>query len=177
MCHKANATRTWNDKDWGLFELYRRGWATGSVSGAWCPNGGQSDGTVAARRHHDGWHRLEILAVENRIQVVLNGIQIADYRDPEPALVPREGGPIALQLHWLSFPLMPWEECEKDQEVRFRGLLLVDDPTTSDLVTIDDNGGNEKNKVDDDSTREVSIDLAAGSTTDVDSYITFIRQQ
>lgn len=159
MVHKADSTGTWNDTDWGLFELYRRGWATGSVSGAWCPNGGQSDGTVAAQRHQDGWHRLEILAVEDRIQVALNGVAIADYRDPDPSLVPREGGPIALQLHWLSFPLMPWVECRKDQEVRFRGLVLIDDPTTNYLVSVDHVGPTER------------------STSTADNYLTFLRNQ
>ena len=30
-----------DSRDWGLFELMRRNWQLGSVSGAWCPGGGQ----------------------------------------------------------------------------------------------------------------------------------------
>ena len=54
-------------------------------------------------------------------------MQIVDYIDPDPDLL--EKGSIGLQLHWLS------ENDERSQRVRFRGLIVVDDPMSKELVT------------------------------------------
>ena len=97
-----DARRAAPSEDWGLFELYRRNWALGSASGAWCPGDGHIDPALSALQEAatdsvDGWHRIEVLVVDERIRVVLNGRAIQDYRDPDPALLAK--GPIGLQLH------------------------------------------------------------------------------
>ena len=123
---------TKNINSWGLFELMRRNWSTGSVSGNWCPNGGhiQSLQTMknAVLNSANGWHRMEILVRENRILVGLNGVEIINYIDPNPELM--QHGPIGLQLHWL--PLGD----ERNQKIHFKGLCIVDRPLTEQLVSV-----------------------------------------
>lgn len=90
---------------WGLYDLYRRNGISGDQDGK----------AKAAGRQHD-WNQLEILAIGSRIRLVVNGKQVLDWTDPKPELC--ESGPIGLQLHSNNVP----------QEVRFRGLVLVEDP-------------------------------------------------
>jgi hypothetical protein len=59
-----------------------------------------------------GWNKIEILAQGNRLRVVLNGVLISDWREPEPDRI--KEAPIGLQLHSNKEP----------QEVRFKGLTL-----------------------------------------------------
>jgi len=90
---------------WGLYDLYRR-------NGIAADEGGKAR---AAGFQHD-WNRMEILAVGSRIRLAVNGREVLDWTDPKPELC--QPGPIGLQLHSNTVP----------QEVRFRGLVLVDDP-------------------------------------------------
>jgi hypothetical protein len=59
---------------------------------------------------------MEILAIGDRIRFAVNGKAVLDWTDPKPELC--GSGPIGLQLHSNQVP----------QEVRFRGLVLVEDP-------------------------------------------------
>eukprot|EP01006_Ploeotia_vitrea_P054032 TRINITY_DN67840_c6_g12_i1.p1 TRINITY_DN67840_c6_g12~~TRINITY_DN67840_c6_g12_i1.p1 ORF type:complete len:287 (+),score=8.97 TRINITY_DN67840_c6_g12_i1:130-861(+) len=118
-------------KDWGLFELYRRGWAEGSVSGNWLR---KDDGTAAkASNGQHEWNLIEILATtqknpagcieEARVQVAVNGVQTLTWTDPNPWLI--KTAPLGLQLHWNDTDA---------QQVQWRN-LLVSDPKSSSLIT------------------------------------------
>ena len=67
-------------------------------------------------KQHD-WNQMEILAIGDRIRFAVNGQEVLDWKDPKPELC--GSGPLGLQLHSNNVP----------QEVRFRGLVLVEDPT------------------------------------------------
>ena len=90
---------------WGLYDLFRRNGISGDQDGR----------AKAAGKQHD-WNQMEILAIGNRIRFAVNGKDVLDWTDPKPELC--ESGPIGLQLHSNQVP----------QEVRFRGLRLVEDP-------------------------------------------------
>jgi type 1 glutamine amidotransferase len=90
---------------WGLYDLFRRNLLTKDQEGR----------ATAVGRQHD-WNQMEILAIGSRIRFAVNGRPVLDWTDPEPELC--EAGPIGLQLHANRVP----------QEVRFRGLVLVEDP-------------------------------------------------
>jgi hypothetical protein len=74
-------------------------------------------------KQHD-WNELEILAQGNRVRVAVNGVQVIDWRDPEPFRI-REA-PTGLQLHSNKVP----------QEVQFKGLVLETFPRDDRLLTI-----------------------------------------
>ena len=90
---------------WGLYDLYRRNGIANDEEGR----------AKAAGFQHD-WNRMEILAIGSRIRLAVNGKEVLDWTDPQPELC--AAGPIGLQLHSNTVP----------QEVRFRGLVLVEDP-------------------------------------------------
>jgi len=90
---------------YGLYDLYRRNGISGDQEGR----------AKAAGKQHD-WNQLEILAIGSRIRLAVNGKEVLDWTDPKPELC--EAGPIGLQLHSNKVP----------QEVRFRGLVLVENP-------------------------------------------------
>lgn len=96
---------------YGYYDLYRR-------------NSIYRDTKRIARKagKQHGWNRMEILAIGNRIQFVINGVAAADWSDPKPEYC--QSGPIGLQLHSNRVP----------QEVQFRGLILTENPE-SRLVT------------------------------------------
>jgi hypothetical protein len=98
---------------WGLYDLYGR-------------NGLPVDGAPAKKvgKQHD-WNHLEILAQGNRIRLAVNGVQVVDWRDPEPDRI-REG-PIGLQLHSNNEP----------QEVHFKDLVLTTFPEDK-MITVKD---------------------------------------
>jgi|688.fasta_scaffold102954_2 type 1 glutamine amidotransferase len=98
---------------WGLYDLFRRNGLSGDQEGR--------AKAAAEGRQHD-WNRLEILAIGSRIRLAVNGREVLDWTDPNPELCGE--GPIGLQLHSNAVP----------QEVRFRGLVLVENPIDS-LVT------------------------------------------
>jgi len=90
---------------WGLWDLYRRNGISGDQEGR----------AKKAGRQHD-WNQMEILAIGSRIRFAVNGQEVLDWTDPQPELC--GAGPIGLQLHSNKVP----------QEVRFRGLVLVENP-------------------------------------------------
>lgn len=95
---------------WGFYDLYRR-------------NSVYRDDGRARKADNKDWNRMEILAIGSRIRLAVNGQEVADWTDPKPELC--ESGPIGLQLHSNKVP----------QEVRFRGLLLSEDPVDK-LITV-----------------------------------------
>ena len=101
---------------YGYWDLYRRNSIYQDKDGV----------AQKAGKQHD-WNRMEILAIDNRIRHVVNGKLVADWSDPMPELC--QPGPIGLQLHSNNVP----------QEVRFRGLILTEDPEDR-VVTADDEG-------------------------------------
>lgn len=97
---------------YGYYDLYRRNMIY------------TDDGKAkAAGKQHD-WNRMEILAIGSRIRHAINGKLVADWSDPKPELC--QPGPIGLQLHSNNVP----------QEIRFRGLILVEDPKDQ-MVTVE----------------------------------------
>lgn len=98
---------------YGYYDLYRRNSIYRDKNGV----------AKKAGKQHD-WNRMEILAIGNRIQHVINGKLVADWSDPKPELC--QSGPIGLQLHSNKVP----------QEVRFRGLILTENPS-EELVTVE----------------------------------------
>jgi 3-keto-disaccharide hydrolase len=99
--------------NYGYWDLYRRN----SIYK-------DKDGVAKAAGHQHDWNRMEVLAIGNRIRLVLNGKAVADWSDPMPELC--KAGRIGLQLHRNKDP----------QEVRFRGLILTENPEDR-LVTVD----------------------------------------
>jgi len=91
--------------DYGLYDLHRRNGISPDQDGR----------AKAAGKQHD-WNQMEILAIGSRIRFAVNGKEVLDWTDANPELC--ESGPIGLQLHSNNVP----------QEVRFRGLVLVEDP-------------------------------------------------
>jgi type 1 glutamine amidotransferase len=90
---------------WGLYDLYRRNGLSGDQQGR----------AKKAGRQHD-WNQMEILAIGSRIRFAVNGQEVLDWTDPKPEFCGE--GPLGLQLHSNKVP----------QEVRFRGLVLVENP-------------------------------------------------
>ncbi|MEX2174623.1 MAG: DUF1080 domain-containing protein [Pirellulaceae bacterium] len=95
---------------WGFYDLYRR-------------NSIYKDDGRAAKADNKDWNQMEILATGHRIRLAVNGQLVADWEDPKPELVAE--GPIGLQLHSNKVP----------QEVRFRGLILSENPT-DEMLTV-----------------------------------------
>ena len=89
---------------WGLHDLFGR---------KNLPPSGEPAKKVG--KQHD-WNQLEILAQGNRIRLAVNGVQVVDWRDPEPDRL--QEGPIGLQLHSNQEP----------QEVHFKDLVLTTFP-------------------------------------------------
>ena len=72
------------------------------------------------------WNQIEFLVVGDRVRVVSNGTLVTDHVLSDPRRKPRKS-PLGLQLHQNNRP----------QEWRFRGLLLVDEPTDQ-LLTLNE---------------------------------------
>lgn len=97
---------------WGFWDLYRR-------------NGIYSDDGRAKKADNvGGWNKMEILAIGARIRLAVNGQEVADWTDPKPELCGE--GPLGLQLH----------SNQVAQEVRFRGLILSENPEER-LITVE----------------------------------------
>ena len=96
---------------WGMYDLFGR-------------NGLKVDGGPAKKvgKQHD-WNDMEILAQGNRVRFVVNGVQVVDWRDPEPERI--KEGPIGLQLHSNKVP----------QEIHFKNLVLTTFPEEKLLTT------------------------------------------
>lgn len=97
---------------WGMYDLFGRN--NLGVNGAPAKKVG---------KQHD-WNDIEILAQGNRVRVAVNGVQVVDWRDPEPQRI--KEGPIGLQLHSNKVP----------QEVQFKGLVLETFPKEDKLLTV-----------------------------------------
>jgi hypothetical protein len=98
--------------NWGMYDLFGR-------------NGLPVDGGPAKKvgKQHD-WNELEILAQGNRVRVAVNGVQVVDWRDPQPDRI--HEAPIGLQLHSNKVP----------QEVRFKNLVLETFPKEARLLSV-----------------------------------------
>ena len=96
---------------WGMYDLFGR-------------NGLPVSGAPAKKvgKQHD-WNDLEILAQGNRVRVAVNGVQVVDWRDPEPKRILE--GPIGLQLHSNKVP----------QEIHFKDLILTTFPEAQ-MITL-----------------------------------------
>jgi len=96
--------------DWGMYDLFGR-------------NGLKVDGGPAKKvgKQHD-WNDMEIFAQGNRVRLIVNGVLVVDWSDPEPQRI--QEGPIGLQLHSNSVP----------QEVRYKGLKLTTFPDDKRLA-------------------------------------------
>ena len=92
---------------WGIWDLYRRNGKT--------QNKEHIAASAKAGKKKD-WNDHEILALGNRLRVVLNGTLVVDYTEPDPSTISE--GPIGLQLHSNGVP----------QEVHFKGLVLTTNP-------------------------------------------------
>ena len=97
---------------WGMYDLFGR-------------NSLPVDGGPAKKvgKQHD-WNDIEILAQGNRVRVAANGVQVVDWRDPEPDRI--KEAPIGLQLHSNMVP----------QEIHFKNLVLTTFPPEDKLLTV-----------------------------------------
>ncbi len=75
-------------------------------------------------KQHD-WNQIEMVAIGDRIRFALNGVEISDWREPEPKRI--QEAPIGLQLHSNKVP----------QEVQFKNLVLETSPEDK-LTTVKD---------------------------------------
>jgi hypothetical protein len=96
---------------WGMYDLFGR-------------NGLKIDTKMYKKvgKQHD-WNEIEILAQGNRVRVAVNGVQVQDWRDPEPKRI--QEAPIGLQLHSNKVP----------QEVHFKDVMLTTFPEAQ-LITL-----------------------------------------
>ena len=86
-------------------------------------------GCLTAGAQH-GWNRVELLCTGGaRVRAAVNGVETLDFVENDPAAGVRDG-PLALQLHWMPKG--------RAQEVRWRGLVVVDDPAEDRLVTVEE---------------------------------------
>jgi hypothetical protein len=97
---------------WGMYDLFGR-------------QGLKVDPAPAKKvgKQHD-WNDIEILAQGNRVRVAVNGVQVVDWRDPEPDRI--QAGPIGLQFHSNNGP----------QEIRYKSLTLETFPKEDKLLTL-----------------------------------------
>ena len=98
---------------WGFYDLYRRN----SIYQ-------DKDGAAQKADNKGGWNKMEILAIDDRIRLAVNGQLVADWRDPKPELCGE--GPIGLQHHSNQVP----------QEIQFRGLILSENPK-GEMATVE----------------------------------------
>lgn len=93
--------------DWGIWDAHRRN--------RFYPAGHRGTYMPGAEKTGE-WNQIEILVIGNRIRMVAGGKVVIDVTDKPEML---QDSPIGLQLHSNAKP----------QEYRFRGLVLVDQPT------------------------------------------------
>ena len=70
------------------------------------------------------WILVEILAQGNRVRTALNGVQVMEWREADPARI--KEGPIGLQLHAWTGP----------QEVLYKDVVVETFPKEDRLLTI-----------------------------------------
>jgi Domain of Unknown Function (DUF1080) len=104
--------------DWGIWDAHRRNRIyPADHPGTYHPQVGG-----AAVEQTGDWNQIEVLVTGNRIQMVAGGTQVIDMTDKAEML---RASPIGLQLH----------SNQRPQEFRFRGLVIVENPTAT-LVTL-----------------------------------------
>jgi hypothetical protein len=99
--------------DWGIWDAHRRNRIY--------PPGHKGFYQPGLEKKGD-WNQVEILVIADRIRMVGNGELVIDMTDKPEML---KSSPIGLQLHSNGRP----------QEFRFRGLIVVENPT-DELVTL-----------------------------------------
>lgn len=72
---------------------------------------------------HD-WVKVEILAQGNRVRTAFNGVQVMEWREPDPGRI--KEGPIGIQLHALTEP----------QEVLYKDIVVETFPKEDRLITV-----------------------------------------
>ncbi len=72
---------------------------------------------------HD-WVQVEILAQGNRVRTAFNGVQVMEWREPDPSRI--KVGPIGIQLHALADP----------QEVAYKDIVIETFPKEDRLFTL-----------------------------------------
>ena len=72
---------------------------------------------------HD-WVKVEILAQGNRVRTAFNGVQVMEWREPDPNRI--KEGPIGIQLH-------AWTEA---QEVLYKDITVETFPKDDRLITL-----------------------------------------
>jgi hypothetical protein len=97
---------------WGFYDLFGR-------------NSIYKDDGRAKKADNNDWNKMEILATGHRIRLGVNGQLVADWEDPQPETC--IAGPIGLQHH----------SNKVAQEIRFRGLILSENPEDR-LITVGD---------------------------------------
>jgi hypothetical protein len=70
------------------------------------------------------WIKVEILAQGNRVRTALNGVEVMDWREANPARL--KEGPIGLQLH-------AWPAA---QEVLYKNIVIETFPPITSLTTV-----------------------------------------
>lgn len=78
--------------------------------------------TEKVTAQHD-WILVEILAQGNRVRTALNGVQVMEWREADPARI--KDGPIGLQLHGWTGP----------QEVLYKDIVVETFPKEDRLLT------------------------------------------
>jgi len=70
------------------------------------------------------WVEVEVLAQGNRVRTAMNGVQVMDWREADPARV--KEGPIGVQLHAWTGP----------QEVLYKDIVIETFPKQDRLITV-----------------------------------------
>ena len=70
------------------------------------------------------WIEVEILAQGNRVRTAMNGVEVMDWREADPARV--KAGPIGVQLHAWTGP----------QEVLYKHIVVETFPKQNRLITV-----------------------------------------
>jgi hypothetical protein len=70
------------------------------------------------------WVKVEILAQGNRVRSAFNGVQVMEWREPDPSRI--KVGPIGIQLHALDGP----------QEVLYKDIVVETFPREDRLITL-----------------------------------------
>ncbi len=99
--------------DWGIWDAHRRNRIY--------PAGHKGNYRPGYEKKGE-WNQIEILVIDNRIRMVVNGNLVIEMTDKPEML---RASPIGLQLHSNRRP----------QEYRFRGLVLVENPE-DELLTL-----------------------------------------
>ena len=79
--------------------------------------------TETVTTQHD-WVEVEILAQGNRVRAAFNGVQVMEWREPDPNRI--KAGPIGLQLHAFTEP----------QEVLYKNIVVESFPKEDRLISL-----------------------------------------